>query len=200
MRVDVFISVAELQSNLIGTIPTSDIISFLPQCDSYDLMLQPLTSPLIPRLALCHVGDRYTTNWSLIYNQKKVRCLAWNCRWQFNVLVKHCGEHEIQLLVSSHKACVVTTEQAGFILTKNESVFSFLFHLTNVYVMLRATPLCYELQAVSAHCARTLKRMSESRVWSQVTDERVEGCDASAWGMSSMRGVGLGEECPGVGW
>lgn len=75
MQVDVFISVAELQSNIIGTIPTSDIISFLPQCDSYDLILQPLTSPLIPLHALCHVGDRCTANWGLIYNQKKVQLL-----------------------------------------------------------------------------------------------------------------------------
>ncbi len=77
MQVDIFISVAELQFKLIGTIPTSDIISFLPQCDSYDLMLQPLTSPLIPLPALCHVGDCCTANWGLIYNQKKVQRLIW---------------------------------------------------------------------------------------------------------------------------
>lgn len=77
MQVDIFISVAELQSNLIGTIPTSDIISFLPQYDSYDLMLQPLTPPLIPLTALCHVGDCSTANLGLIYNQKKVQRLIW---------------------------------------------------------------------------------------------------------------------------
>lgn len=45
MRVDVFISAVALQSNLIGTIPTCDIISFLPQLDSYDLMLLPHPHP-----------------------------------------------------------------------------------------------------------------------------------------------------------
>lgn len=110
MREDVFISVAELQSNLIGTIPTSDIISFLPQCDSYDLMLQPLTSPLIPLPTLCHEGDHCTANWSLIYNQKKVQRLAWNQQWQINVLVKHCMAHEIQLLVSSYLGKLVLSQ------------------------------------------------------------------------------------------
>ncbi len=101
--------------------------------------------------------------------------------------------HEIQLLLSSYPGKLVLSQLRNNIITKNESVFAFLFHLTNIYIMLRATPLHCELAAVSARCARTLKRMSESREWSQVTDARVEGCDVSAgcWGgMSLTKGVG----------
>lgn len=62
IQVDVFISIVAPQSNLIGTIPTCDIISFLPQCDSYDLMLRS-PSPLfllvfLHPLTLPHISNQ----------------------------------------------------------------------------------------------------------------------------------------------